>query len=662
MKIEDHREVARGLFRESPDVLILFDTERHSLLDINPAGLRLTNLTRKQAQELAIWDLFECDSESGLDQLIESYRKTGYFQASSDFRLRRRGGGAVPVLITVSRIHTRPKPLGLVIAHDLTEHRRAQEAIDSFFRLSPDLVCVAREDGRIERVNPAWETALGYSLSEILESDPAEIIHPDDLEATRRIQQDSGRAEFDGLENRLRHRDGEERVVIWRGLRTGDRTYSIGRDITELRRLESLARDAEVSRHAREVAERAQKLQAGFLASIGHEIRNPLSAILETIKLLDSDPAVAGGPGHIREFVRLLGDNARQMLGVTADLLDHSRIEAGQMGIDPVRCSPIRVVEEVVASSTARASARGLILNAVLEPGVPESIGTDPVRLRQILTNLTTNAIKFTERGWVQVRLGPDPEAGRDGIRIDVTDTGIGMSPEGLSRLFEPFYRSPEAQKRGLEGTGLGLAISRRLVELLGGRIEVESMPGLGTSFRVSLPSLAITDPAPSAPTPAPPALKLRGRVMIADDFEANRQVLAHHLRREGLTVETAANGEEVVARILEGDELEPPCEMILMDMQMPCLDGYEATRRLRRAGFSGPIIALTAFDSPRDREECLSIGCNEHLTKPIDYERLIAAVGKHLAGRAGSLPDAGTSVYPGGPIALNDPPSAQHP
>lgn len=633
MKTDDHREIARGLFRESPDVLILFDTDTHALVDVNPAGMRITGLSRKQAERMFVWDMLESDSEQGVRQLIESYRRTGYFQASRDFRLRRADGSdPVPVLITVCRIHTRPRPLGLVIAHDLSEFRQAQETIDHVFRLSSDLLCVARDDGRIERANPAWQASLGDRLPRFPAAEPDTDADDSRQPTAPRTPCDRDELEIETREDRVQNRNGEERVVVWRGLHADGRTYRVGRDVTELRRLEALAQEAETTREAHESLENARKFQAGFLAAIGHEIRNPLAAILDTAKLIETDPAVAHGPESIRELVRLLGDNARQLLGVTADLLDHSRIDAGQMKIEPALCSPRKIVDEVVASCATRAAARGLILHVLQDPGVPDSLGTDPVRLRQILTNLTTNAVKYTERGWIQLRLGPDQNQG--GIRIDVTDTGIGMPAESLARLFEPFFRTPEVQKKGLEGTGLGLSISKRLVDLLGGKIAVESMPGLGTSFRVTLPNMTVANPQNGEPTAAGTSPLLRGRVLIADDFEANRHVLAHHLRRAGLSVETAANGEEVLARIQQPAHDASPCDLILMDMQMPCLDGYEATRRLRRSGFPGAIIALTAFASPRDRDECLAIGCDDHLTKPIDYPRLIATVGKHLAGR----------------------------
>jgi CheY-like chemotaxis protein/anti-sigma regulatory factor (Ser/Thr protein kinase) len=273
---------------------------------------------------------------------------------------------------------------------------------------------------------------------------------------------------------------------------------------------------------------------------------------------------------------------------------------------------------------------------------VPEAIDTDAVRLRQIVLNLLGNAIKYTRQGEVVVSLGMVEAGEREGrLLLRVRDTGPGMTDSELSQVFQPFFRAEGAVADGAAGTGLGLAISRRLAELLGGRLEAESAVGRGSVFTLTLPVAdarqeGATPVASGAGSQAEATVKvpdrLGGRVLVAEDNAPNRRVIAAHLKKAGVDVVVASNGEAAVEQVFEASREGRPFDVILMDMHMPVLDGYEATRRLRAGGVRTPIVALTAHAMPHDREKSLDLGCNDHISKPFDWEILARMIAKHTA------------------------------
>jgi CheY-like chemotaxis protein len=295
-----------------------------------------------------------------------------------------------------------------------------------------------------------------------------------------------------------------------------------------------------------------------------------------------------------------------------------------------------------------RAASQGLALGVAYRTPIPATVATDATRLRQILINLVSNAIKFTERGEVGVRVGFDVD--ESALRFDVTDTGIGLSPEEQARLFEAFYQAMPAARRDPTGSGLGLVISKRLAEALGGRLEVHSEAARGSTFSLILPTVlplgvALRVPAPGEPyatleaRPIPTeAPSVRGsRILLAEDNEANRRVITLLLGRVGAELVVAANGRDAIEEAVAARDAGRPFDVILMDMQMPVLDGFEATRKLRDEGFSQPILALTAYASVEDRQECLRFGCDDHLIKPIDSSRLLESISRHVARAGGA-------------------------
>jgi CheY-like chemotaxis protein len=318
------------------------------------------------------------------------------------------------------------------------------------------------------------------------------------------------------------------------------------------------------------------------------------------------------------------------------DLLDLSRAEAGRLEVRRTVCQTRCVVAEVLELLRTAALAKGLVLTADHDPSVPEEIWIDALRLQQILVNLVSNAIKYTEKGGVIIRVrGAASAAAGQLLRFDVIDTGPGLGPEALAGLFQPFRHG----NVGSSGAGLGLAISRKLAELLGGTIEVQSEPGRGSTFRLNVdvsrpdghgPAPTRTDLAPArVPLRRSPAgaLRLPCRILLAEDHADNRQALSRRLQMAGAEVTAVNDGRQTITTALAAAAAARPFDVILMDMHMPVTDGFEATAQLREAGYRGAIIALTADARGEDRSECLRIGCNDHLPKPVDWDQLLGLI-----------------------------------
>lgn len=401
-------------------------------------------------------------------------------------------------------------------------------------------------------------------------------------------------------------------------------------------------------REARAAAEGASQAKSEFLSNMSHEIRTPLTAILGWAEVLGATALESGWAEDSVQAVCTIQRNGEHLLEVINGILDLSKIEAGKFQLELSRCSPRAVVEEVAALMQVRAKAKGLLLETAYDPPMPAMIRTDPTRLRQVLINLVGNAIKFTETGYVRVATRLMKESGGEpAIQFDVIDTGIGMNTEQMSRLFHAFTQVDNSTTRPYQGTGLGLAISKRLTELMGGRIVVESAPGRGSTFRVTIATGLINEFEPEIPPaarsgarlPATEAIlsaatdePLHARILLAEDGPDNQRLIAFLLQKAGAEVVVAGNGRRAVAKVLEAMHAGAPFDVVLMDMQMPEMDGYAATQMLRREGIDVPIVALTAHAMSGDREKCIAAGCNEYLTKPISRSKLIAVICKEMA------------------------------
>jgi two-component system, sensor histidine kinase and response regulator len=407
---------------------------------------------------------------------------------------------------------------------------------------------------------------------------------------------------------------------------------------------EALKTSNKALEQAKREAECANRAKSEFLANMSHEIRTPMTAILGYVDLI-ADENIGR---TIREHIAVIRRNGEHLLKVIGDILDLSKIEAGKLEIRMSRCSPVQVMSEVVALMRVQAEAKGLSLKMEIVGDVPDTVQTDPMLLRQILSNLVGNAVKFTIQGEICVtaRMTTDTQSPR--LRFDVADMGIGLTQEQIRTLFKPFSQADNSSTRSFGGTGLGLCISKHLAEALGGDITVKSEPGKGSTFTATInpappeDSRSIQEAAqslakPRAPTTiSQPADKskplLNGRVLLVEDSLDNQRLISYVLEKAGAKVTTADNGHIAVETALAAQNTDDRFDAILMDIQMPVLDGYEATRQLRLRGFAGPIIALTASVTIQDRDLCVAAGCTDYLTKPIDRQRLIELLARYLA------------------------------
>lgn len=396
-------------------------------------------------------------------------------------------------------------------------------------------------------------------------------------------------------------------------------------------------------RRARETAEANDRAKSEFLANMSHEIRTPLTAVLGFSDLL-MDSSL--GESDRLNYTQAIRRNGEHLLALINDVLDLSKLNAHKLKVETIDCSLPAILHEVASIMQVRALDKGLAFNLSYETPIPKQFRIDPTRVRQILFNLLSNAIKFTPRGEVNIVVRCR-EAGSDASRveIDVTDTGIGLKEGEIEALFKPFQQANLSTTREYGGTGLGLTICRSLAEVLGGEIRVSSVPAVGSTFTLVLPGEVATD-APMAHEPCLIADDLRadadqmestqrlsGRVLLAEDGPDNQLLLSTMLRKRGLEVDIAENGESAVVQALEALDREAPFDIILMDMQMPKLDGYGAAARLRARGYAGPIVALTAHAMTGERERCIAAGCDDYLTKPISRQELLGAVEAHVRG-----------------------------
>ncbi|MBA4032260.1 MAG: hypothetical protein C0478_15425 [Planctomyces sp.] len=404
-------------------------------------------------------------------------------------------------------------------------------------------------------------------------------------------------------------------------------------------------------RRQMEVADLANRAKSDFLAHMSHEIRTPLTAILGFAEIIQRGEVSAA---EHRSAVDTILRNGEHLLHLISDTLDLSKIEAGRLTVESIECQPLQIAAEVIQLFQNRIKSDRLTLELVGSGAVPHELICDPTRLRQILMNLVGNATKFTEAGRIQIVAGvqPSPDNDLHFLTMEVRDTGVGMTPTQLERLFSPFIQADTSTTRRFGGTGLGLSISRQLARLLGGDITVTSELGKGSAFLLSLPILgapeetwrvfdrdAIAGQLASRATTSIEEQLPPCRILLAEDGPDNRLLLSSWLSRLGVDLQMVVNGREAVQAVQAAIAESRPFDVVLMDMQMPEMDGLDATRALRRMGWNHPIIALTANVMVGDRQQALAAGCTDFATKPIDRSRLRSQIEAALLSLPGIPP-----------------------
>ncbi len=710
--------------------------------------------------EFIVADDFEGDvnAECGLKAAVDAY---GGQISGLPRRFRHRDGHLVWVEWNV--VFQPEENAFYVVARDITERRRyehelidAQQKTQEVIDFSPDLICTLDRNGIFTSVNEASRSILGYEPESLVGKELAGYLHADDLSMYRFTlvveEIEHHRGELNGLRRRFRHQDGHWVWIEWNLALTdrGARVHANGRDVSEnIRYQQELIA-------AREAAEEATRAKSDFLSNMSHEIRTPLNGVMGMLQLLEATQTDAEQEDYLRTAINSGGT----LLTLINDVLDFSKIEAGKLVLENEPFSLLEMVEEVVAQFGDQSANKGINLSVVYDVAAPSHVYGDVVRLRQVLSNLLGNAMKFTPAGEIYCQIGPAKGAEKAGLSFAVVDTGIGIAEDKLEEIFESFSQADNSTTRRFGGTGLGLAIARDLIELMGGEIQVSSELGKGTTFsfelplssanqqtyridslqgkrvlviaeteavrssivsscrRVgmvvtaipvwehSLPELLIDGSAfdvvvadsvlvqgkvgrqwvdsPILPTLviAPYGKQLKGlpeqfrqlykpirsgllvdhlqellgferesscqrpvvrkvqhgKLLLVEDNAVNRKVATRLLKKLGMEVEVAVNGQEAVERVSQGD-----FDLVLMDCQMPVMDGYAATREIRRleaeAGGHQTIIAVTANVGAEFAERCRTAGMDDYLAKPFQFDDMAEKLHFWLSGARLAVP-----------------------
>jgi PAS domain S-box-containing protein len=536
------------------------------------------------------------------------------------------------------------------LVHEVDQERGLLRAL---MENIPDLIYFKDRESRFTRVNQAHARALGSKdAAECVGKSDADFFPSEDALRWRRQEEEivrSGLADADRIEQ-LKF---PERGLRWMSTtkapmfqRNGQVSgiAGISRDITALKATEQELQRAKAS------AESANRVKSEFLTTVSHEMRTPMNAILGMAGVLVESEL----PKEHLDYVRIVQKAGAHLLVLINDILDLSKIESGHLELESIAFDLHALLESIIELLRAQARDRGLQLTLEIRPGVPSRLVGDPHRLRQILDNLVGNALKFTKQGSVTLRVEPDPEGAAGSLRFNVVDTGIGIPADKIDIIFERFTQADSSITRKYGGTGLGLAISKGLAELMKGRIGCASEMGKGSTFSLTVPfetrpafeASPLTEPLASLGTrlagqePAP-------RVLIVDDLEDNVMLLEVYLKDCGFELEVAENGQVAVEKVMAHRP-----DLVLMDLQMPVMDGFEATRAIRRWEAETqsppiPILALTAHTRAEHAHTSQEAGCTEHLTKPIERTALLAAIFRHLHGEGRVSPPPGIDGRP---------------
>ena len=650
----------RGMFESAGDAIALFDRRR--VIECNDSTLRMFGFKTKEeflGKHPAEFSppAQPCGTDSAA--LAEERISVALSAGSNRFEWvhRRKDGSDFPAEVLLHSFILKGERVYQAVMRDISERKKAEERYRLLAEHVNDIVWTADPYLNWEYISPSVERITGYTYADCMTRRIDEYLTPASAEVARETAKQSIAAALESpgraapepvvLELEFNCKDGS---TVWLEVNATllvdaegkpIRWLGISRDITSRREIESQLANA------KEIAEAADRAKSEFLANMSHEIRTPLTAILGFAELLRDECTAYRFSSTAADAVATIASNGQHLLTLINDILDLSKIEAGKMTVERDECQPDKIISDVVSMMKLRAQGKGLRLVVEYEGVIPETIRTDRGRFRQILLNLVGNAIKFTERGSVRIatRL---VEGLREVpmLRIDVSDTGCGMAEEDLKRVFLPFTQADSSTSRRFGGTGLGLTISRKLAQLLGGDITVSSQLGEGSTFhfhiaagrlenvrfREDLATSGADDVRENWPEPDPPGpVRLEGRVLLVEDGPDNQRLISRLLERAGAEVTLAENGLSGCRAAFEASEAGDPYHIIVMDMQMPAMDGYQATRVLREAGYEGPIIALTANAMVGDERKCLEAGCDAYLTKPINREVFLPCLAEFL-------------------------------
>jgi two-component system, sensor histidine kinase and response regulator len=515
------------------------------------------------------------------------------------------------------------------IQRELEQRAKAEESFRMVVQSSPVGIALRDLDGHYLEINPAFEARHGVVKEQVLGKTAVEIGILDSRVWEELHCEMLAFGTIEGKEVTYRSSDGASHVgLLW------SRTVVIARmphildyllDISERKHMEDELRVARLA------AEAAAQAKSQFLANMSHEIRTPLAGVLGLSALLEEEEVA----DEVHARIRLIRQSGEMLGRVLDDILDFSKIESGNLELE---CVPYRLrdcLQWSIGLYERAVKEKQLDLRLRFDDGIPVQLLGDPTRIQQVIANLISNAVKFTQHGSVELGAAMEDREpdGTLRIRVWVADTGIGIPADRLDRLFQSFSQVDQSTSRLYGGTGLGLAISKRLVEMMGGTIRVESQPGKGTRFEFTFSARVPGSGHASRLAPAT-VTPVRLQVLVTEDNPVNQTVILHMLQKLGQTTDLVGDGEAAVRRVAEG-----AYDLVLMDVQMPGIDGREATRRIRALpGMRSavPIVALTASATRQDRDECLAAGMNDYASKPLSFEQLRALLlrwASHTAG-----------------------------
>ncbi len=619
------------LFATSPDCITLTEMATGRYAMVNPAFCRLTGfdsdeVVGRTAAELGLWH-----EQQHFDRLLTRLQRDGtvldlpaVFVAKS--------GALVSMLLAAGRFVMDGRDYLVVNAHDVTESEGTRLQHAAILERASIGIALTR-DGHFVQANPFVERMFGWEPG-TLTGQPGSVVwstaadHADiaalagpllaagkPFETERRMRRtDNSTFWCRLLAQAVDATDPSRRGTIW-----------IAEDVSERRRLD------EALAAARDAAEAASRAKSAFLANTSHEIRTPLNGLLGLTRLAMQEDLL---DSRRQQYLAQILDSAQSLAGIMSDVLDVSKIEAGKIALEDTPFDLRETLQAVHHAYTALAEVKGLALQLSIDARLPTTVRGDPLRVRQILSNFITNALKFTARGHVRI----EATAAAGGVlRLAVSDTGPGVASETQQRLFTPFSQGDSSTTRRYGGTGLGLSICRELAQLMGGTVGVDSVPGAGSTFWAELP-LPSSAPAPAqASTEAGDIERLHGaRVLMVEDNPVNMMIAVAMLEHWGVRVAQALDGRAALVAVHAAARDGVPFDAVLMDLQMPVMGGFDAARELRRhyAAATLPIIALTAAALVSERDEALAAGMDDFLTKPIDAPRLRQTLARHVARR----------------------------
>lgn len=647
------------IFDEANDAIFLHDPESGKILDVNKRMCKMFGYTKEEALNLSLENISSHESQKTQQAALEMIRKACK-QGPQIFKwnAKKKNGDSFWVEANLKHVRILCKDRVMAIVRDVTEHKqlndildRKQRNLEAIFDAAPVGMMLLDEHGFVKRVNNVLAKLVRRDFSEIINRKPGEglgcinastqsdgcgnglscsccPIHNSFREVLSFLKPVQGievqaTIMIDGKEEKPWLEISAEPTVIDESIHV---VLAI-QDITKRKHTEQALREAMAQ------AKMANTAKSQFLATMSHEIRTPMNAIIGFTNLLAESELTDEQKEHLN-LVKVSGQNLLRLLD---DILDLSKIEAKKVDVEIEECSLGQLLNSVESLMMPKAKIEGLDFKVIEDNRLPAQIRTDVTRLRQCLINLTGNAIKFTREGHIYLRVSLLEIENAPFIRFDVEDTGIGIPHEKQDEIFETFVQADNSTSRKFGGTGLGLAISKRLAELLGGELNMTSEVGKGSVFSLTIPANIDVTAQPlldrqnitshiESGNEQTRQVEFSGNILVAEDAKTNQVLIKSLLNRFGLKVTIAEDGNETVQKILS-----EKFDLIFMDIEMPNMSGYEATKAIREKGVKTPIIALTAYAMKGDDEKCYAAGCDDYISKPIDQERLIQILNKHL-------------------------------